>query len=70
LTVRDNVRQIVDALPDVIGYLADLQNTDGAFSDETRAAIEEGLEESAPAAPSLWPNIGEHAVCEIRGPAF
>jgi predicted transcriptional regulator len=50
VTVRENVHQIVDALPedrlaDVLDYLADLQDTSGTVSDETKAAIEEGLED-------------------------
>ncbi len=48
MTVRENVHQIVDALPDdrlaeVLDYLADLQDTDETLSPETAAAIEEGL---------------------------
>jgi predicted transcriptional regulator len=50
VNVRENVHQIVDALPedrlaDVLDYLADLRDTDDTLSDETKAAIEEGLED-------------------------
>jgi hypothetical protein len=49
MTVRENVHQLVDTLPedqlaDVFDYLADLNDT-GDFSTETEAAIEEGLED-------------------------
>lgn len=48
MTVRENVHQLIDALPedrlaDVLDYLADLQDADVALSPETEAAIEEGL---------------------------
>ncbi len=48
MTVRENVHQIVDALPeerleDVLDYLAELSEPD-ELSAETRAAIEEGLD--------------------------
>ena len=48
MSVRENVHQIVDALPedrlaDVLDYLADLRDTDEQVSAETKAAIEEGL---------------------------
>jgi hypothetical protein len=48
MSVRENVHQIVDALPedrlaDVLDYLADLQDTDEQVNAETKAAIEEGL---------------------------
>ncbi len=48
MSVRENVHQIVDALPedrlaDVLDYLADLQDTNEQFGTETKAAIEEGL---------------------------
>jgi predicted transcriptional regulator len=48
MSVRENVHQIVDALPedrlaDVLDYLADLQDSDEQVSAETKAAIEEGL---------------------------
>ena len=50
MTVRENVHQLVDALPesrlaDALDYLADLQDTDVSLSPETRTAIEEGLED-------------------------
>lgn len=48
MTVRENVHQIVDTLPDerledVLDYLAELSEPDEPLSEETRAAIEEGL---------------------------
>jgi len=48
MTVRENVHQIVDALPDerledVLDYLAELSEPDEPLSGETRAAIEDGL---------------------------
>ncbi|HZU25015.1 MAG TPA: hypothetical protein VFA04_05810 [Bryobacteraceae bacterium] len=50
MTARENVHRIVDALPedslaDVLDYLEDLQNSDEPLSEETQAAIAEGLEE-------------------------
>ncbi len=50
MTVRENVHQIVDALPDerledVLDYLAELSEPDQPLSAETRAAIEEGLDD-------------------------
>ena len=50
MTVRENVHQLVDALPedrlaDVLDYLTDLQDTDPSISPETKAAIEEGLDD-------------------------
>lgn len=50
LTVRENVHQLVDALPeaclsDVLDYLADLQDSDAALSPETQAALVEGLDD-------------------------
>jgi hypothetical protein len=55
MTVRENVHQIVDTLPDerledVLDYLAELSEPDeplssDGLSDETRAAIEEGLDD-------------------------
>jgi hypothetical protein len=50
MTVRENVHQIVDALPeeqleDVLDYLAELSEPDGPLGAETRAAIEEGLDD-------------------------
>ena len=49
MTVRENVHQLVDTLPedrlaDVFDYLADLNDADD-ISTETEAAIEEGLED-------------------------
>ena len=49
MTVRENVHQLVDTLPedrlfDVLDYLADLNDTD-EVSAETKAAIGEGLED-------------------------
>jgi hypothetical protein len=49
MTVRENLHQLVDTLPDdrledVLDYLADLNDADG-LSAETEAAIEEGLED-------------------------
>jgi hypothetical protein len=48
MTVRENVHKIVDTLPDerledVLHYLAELSEPDEPLSLETRAAIEEGL---------------------------
>jgi hypothetical protein len=50
MTVRENVHQIVDTLPDerledVLDYLAALSEPDEPLSAETRAAIEEGLDD-------------------------
>jgi hypothetical protein len=50
MTVRENVHRIVDTLPDerledVLDYLAELNEPDGPLSAETRAAIEEGLDD-------------------------
>jgi hypothetical protein len=50
MTVRENVHQLIDALPedwltDVLDYLADLRDEDATLSPETKAAIEEGLED-------------------------
>ncbi|HEY6342250.1 MAG TPA: hypothetical protein VIY49_12215 [Bryobacteraceae bacterium] len=47
MSVRENVHQLIDALPeerldDVLDYLADLNDTE-ELSDDTRAAIEQGL---------------------------
>ena len=49
MTVRENVHQLVDALPEdclaaVLDYLAELSDTD-ELSPETKAAIEERLED-------------------------
>ncbi len=50
MTVRENVHQLIDTLPedrlaDVLDYLADLQDEDATISPETTAAIEEGLDD-------------------------
>jgi hypothetical protein len=50
MTVRENVHQIVDTLPDerledVLDYLAELSEPEEPLSAETRAAIEEGLDD-------------------------
>ena len=50
MTVRENVHQLIDKLPedqlaDVLDYLADLQDDGDSMSAETLAAIEEGLED-------------------------
>ncbi len=50
MTVRENVHQLIDALPedrlaDVLDYLADLQDEVAPLSPETTAAIEEGLDD-------------------------
>jgi predicted transcriptional regulator len=49
MTVRENVHQLVDTLPedrlaDVLDYLADLNDTD-ELDSETEGAIEQGLED-------------------------
>jgi hypothetical protein len=49
MTVRENVHQLVDTLPedrleDVLDYLAELSDADDV-SEETAAAIEEGIED-------------------------
>ena len=49
MTVRENVHQLIDTLPEerlagVFDYLANLSDTDD-ISAETEAAIEEGLED-------------------------
>lgn len=49
MTVRENVHQLIDTLPeervaDVFDYLANLSDTDD-ISAETEAAIEEGFED-------------------------
>jgi hypothetical protein len=48
MTVRENVHQIVDTLPeerldDVLDYLAEMSEPDEPLSGETRATVEEGL---------------------------
>jgi hypothetical protein len=50
MTVRDNVHQLVDALPeerlaDALDYLAELQDGEEPLSSETEGAIEEGLDD-------------------------
>jgi hypothetical protein len=50
MTVRENVHQLVDTLPedrlnDVLDYLEELGEPDEALSVETQAAIEEGLDD-------------------------
>lgn len=49
MTVRENVHQLVDELPedrlsDALDYLAELNDTD-ELSAETEAAIEEGMKD-------------------------
>lgn len=49
MTDRENVHQLVDALPDdrladVLDYLTEINDT-GEISPETKAAIEEGLDD-------------------------
>ena len=49
MTDRENVHQLVDTLPedrlaDVLDYLAELNDT-GEISPETKAGIEEGLDD-------------------------
>jgi predicted transcriptional regulator len=48
MNVRENVHQLVDALPedrlaDALDYLADLTDTGETLSPDTKAAVEEGL---------------------------
>ena len=50
MTVRENVHQIVDKLPDerldeVLDYLAELSEGEEPLSAETRAALAEGLDD-------------------------
>ena len=50
MTVRENVHQLIDTLPedrlaDVLDYLADIQDEDTSIAPETKAAIEEGLDD-------------------------
>jgi len=50
MTIRDNVHQLVDTLPeerlaDVLDYMAELQDGEEPLSSETEAAIEEGLDD-------------------------
>ena len=49
MTDRENVHQLIDALPDdrladVLDYLAEINDSD-EISPETKAAIEEGLDD-------------------------
>jgi hypothetical protein len=51
MTVRENVHQLVDALPeerlaDVRDCIADLRDEDTTLSPETAAAIEQGLDDT------------------------
>jgi hypothetical protein len=48
MTVRENVHQLIDTLPDdrladLLDYLADLNDSEEELSAGTKAAIEEGL---------------------------
>jgi len=50
MTVRENVHQVVDMLPDdrlddALDYLAELSEPDEALSAETLAGIQEGLDD-------------------------
>jgi hypothetical protein len=50
MNVRENVHQLIDALPeerlaDVRDYIADLQGGDTALDSATAAAVEEGLDD-------------------------
>ena len=50
MTVRENVHQLIDELPDdrladIRDYIADLQDEDTPLGPETTAAIEEGLDD-------------------------
>src|ERR1035438_5094375 len=50
MTVRENVHQLIDALPEdrlaeVRDHIADLRDEDPALSAATAAAIEEGLDD-------------------------
>jgi hypothetical protein len=50
MTVRENVHQVVDRLPedhldDVLDYLAELSEPDEPLSGESLAALQEGLED-------------------------
>jgi len=60
MTVRENVHQLVDALPedrlaDALDYLADLRDTNVSLSPETQAAIEEGLDDIRNGRPRARP---------------
>jgi hypothetical protein len=50
VTTRENVHQLVDALPeerlsDALDYLADLHDSGAALSPQTGAAVAEGLDD-------------------------
>jgi hypothetical protein len=50
MTSRENVHRIIDTLPeehlaDVLDYLADLRDEGASLSSETKAAIDEGLDD-------------------------
>ena len=50
MNVRENVHQLIDALPeerlaDVRDYIADLQGGDMTLDSETADAVEEGLDD-------------------------
>ena len=50
MTVRENVHQLIDALPeerlaDVRDYIADLHDEDAVLSPDTTTAIQEGLDD-------------------------
>jgi PHD/YefM family antitoxin component YafN of YafNO toxin-antitoxin module len=50
MTVREDVHQLIDALPeerlaDVRDYIADLRDEDATLSPESAASIEEGLDD-------------------------
>ena len=50
MTVRENVHQLIDALPenrlaDVRDYIAELQDENATLTPETSAAIDEGLDD-------------------------
>ena len=50
MTVRENVHQVVDLLPDeslddVLDYLAEMSEPEAELSAETRAGIAEGLDD-------------------------
>ena len=50
MTVRENIHDLIDALPeerlaDVRDYIADLQDEEATLSPDTVVAIEEGLDD-------------------------
>ncbi len=52
MSLRENVRQIVDVLPedqlaDLLQYLTDTRDTDETLSGDTAAAVQEGLNDIA-----------------------